>query len=162
MKKTLMEIYALAVCFASMICISISSGTIVYDLAQIAYPEITIDSYKLEGSFPPPYPMVMHGRSSATAEAVNVDSGHSKSTPPHMLPPPLPPEAIWGEQLFSAPLTVPGISAQDLEKNKQQRVERALKYEQNDAKRSLIQMLIILLVSGVVFFIHWRLAKRCK
>ncbi len=154
MKKTLLETYALAVCFASMICISISSGIIVYDVVEIAYPEVTVDSYMLEGPFPPPLPRVMHHSGSATAEAVNI--------PPHMLPPPLPPEALWGEQLFSQQPAAPGISAQDLEKKKQQRIERALKREQNDAKRSLIQMLIILLVSGVVFLIHWRLAKKCS
>lgn len=39
------RIYALAVCFASMMCIAISSGIALYDLIQIAAPQITVDRY---------------------------------------------------------------------------------------------------------------------
>lgn len=39
------RIYALAVCFASMMCIAISSGIALYDLIQITAPQITVDRY---------------------------------------------------------------------------------------------------------------------
>ncbi|HAK50742.1 MAG TPA: hypothetical protein DCM54_02390 [Gammaproteobacteria bacterium] len=43
------RIYALAVCFASMMCIAISSGVALYDVVQYTAPKLTVDVY--------PYPM---------------------------------------------------------------------------------------------------------
>ncbi len=163
MKKTLLETYALAVCFASMICISISSGIVLYDLVEINYPEVTIESYMLEMPLPPPYPMAMHNHGSVTASAVNVDA-----LPPEALAPPTATgqnagqEPVqWGKSLFSDQ-SVERLSEQEIAEQKQKRVEHALKNEADDAWRSLIQMFIVLLVSSVVFFIHWRLAKKCS
>ena len=39
------RIYALAVCFASILCIAISTGVGLYDLVQISFPRLTMDSY---------------------------------------------------------------------------------------------------------------------
>ena len=157
MKKTLLEIYALAVCFAAMICISISSGIILYDVVQMNYPEATIESYRLDMPFyppPPPPPVVMQRSGSATASAVNVDA-----LPPEVLNPE--PPKVWGGQLFTGQ-PVEALSEQEIENREKERIEDALKNEQNDARRSLIRMLIILFVSSFVFLIHWRLAKRCQ
>ncbi len=154
MKKTLLETYALAVCFASMICISISSGVILYDVVEINYPEVTIESYMLDMSFPPPPPMMMHNSGSETASAVNVDA-----LPPEVLNPA--PPTVLGGKLFTDQV-VTELSEQEISDRKQKRIEKVLKNEQNDAKRSLIRVFIILLVSCVVFLIHWRLAKRCS
>jgi len=48
MKKTLLEIYALAVCFVTLICFVISLGIGLYDIIEIVNPEFTMASYKFE------------------------------------------------------------------------------------------------------------------
>lgn len=48
MKKTLLEIYALAVCFVTVVCFAVALGIGVYDVIQIISPEFTLDSYKFE------------------------------------------------------------------------------------------------------------------
>ena len=47
-KRTFLEIYALAVCFVTLVAFSISVGIGLYDLAQIRWPEFTMDAYQYE------------------------------------------------------------------------------------------------------------------
>lgn len=46
MKKSILEIYALAVCFATVVCFVIALGVSIYDAIRIANPEFTINSYE--------------------------------------------------------------------------------------------------------------------
>ena len=46
MKKSLLEIYALAVCFATIVCFVISLGVALYSVVEIANPEFTMNSYQ--------------------------------------------------------------------------------------------------------------------
>ncbi len=48
MKKPILEIYALAVCFVALVCLIIALGIGVYDLIQIANPEFTINAYEYQ------------------------------------------------------------------------------------------------------------------
>ena len=48
MKKTLIEIYALAVCFVTIICFAVSLGVGLYDLLEISNPEFTLKAFKYE------------------------------------------------------------------------------------------------------------------
>ncbi len=48
MKKTLLEIYALAVCFVTLVCFAITLGVGLYDLIAISYPEFTLSSHAFE------------------------------------------------------------------------------------------------------------------
>lgn len=48
MKRSLVEIYALAVCFVTVTCFAIAMGIAIYDFVQIAYPEITVHSHHYE------------------------------------------------------------------------------------------------------------------
>ena len=45
MKRALVEVYALAVCFVTLVCFVIALGIGIYDLIQIVNPEFTISSY---------------------------------------------------------------------------------------------------------------------
>jgi predicted PurR-regulated permease PerM len=45
MKRGLVEVYALAVCFVTLVCFVIALGIGIYDLIQIVNPEFTISSY---------------------------------------------------------------------------------------------------------------------
>lgn len=44
MKRTIVEIYALAVCFTAIVCFVISLGIGIYDIVQIANPGFTLSS----------------------------------------------------------------------------------------------------------------------
>jgi hypothetical protein len=45
MKRTLLEVYALAICFVTLVCFVVSLGIGIYDIVQIMNPEFTISSY---------------------------------------------------------------------------------------------------------------------
>ncbi len=47
-KKSLLEIYALAVCFVTVVCFVIALGIGLYDLVELAYPEFSLSSYEYE------------------------------------------------------------------------------------------------------------------
>ena len=46
MKKSILEVYALAVCFATIVCFVISLGVAIYDIVRIANPEFTLSSHE--------------------------------------------------------------------------------------------------------------------
>lgn len=46
MKKSILEVYALAVCFATIVCFVIVLGIALYDLIEISNPEFTLSSYE--------------------------------------------------------------------------------------------------------------------
>lgn len=46
MKKSILEIYALAVCFATIVCFVIALGISIYDIVRIVNPEFTMSSYE--------------------------------------------------------------------------------------------------------------------
>jgi len=48
MKKGLLEIYALAVCFFTLLCFVITFGLALWNIVEITYPEFTIYSTKFE------------------------------------------------------------------------------------------------------------------
>jgi hypothetical protein len=48
LKKTILEVYALAVCFATIICFVIALGIAVYNVIQIINPEFTLSSYEYD------------------------------------------------------------------------------------------------------------------
>ncbi len=48
MKKSILEIYALSVCFVTLVCFVIALGIGIYDLIQITNPEFTLNPYEYE------------------------------------------------------------------------------------------------------------------
>jgi predicted nucleotidyltransferase component of viral defense system len=48
MKKSILEIYALAVCFFTVACFVVTLGIALYDVVQIADPEFTMNRYQYE------------------------------------------------------------------------------------------------------------------
>jgi hypothetical protein len=45
-KKSILEVYALAVCFATIICFVVALGIALYDLVKISTPEFTLSSHE--------------------------------------------------------------------------------------------------------------------
>ena len=48
MKKSILEIYSLAVCFVTVICAVVTLGIGAYDLLEIGIPEFTLPAYQYE------------------------------------------------------------------------------------------------------------------
>jgi len=46
LKKSILEVYALAVCFITIVCFVVSLGVAIYDIIQISNPEFTQNSYE--------------------------------------------------------------------------------------------------------------------
>jgi hypothetical protein len=48
MKKSLLEIYSLAVCFVTIICFAVALGIGTYDVLEMSNPELTLQSYSYQ------------------------------------------------------------------------------------------------------------------
>jgi hypothetical protein len=48
MKKSLLEIYSLAVCFVTIICFAVALGIGTYDVLEMSNPELTLKSYSYQ------------------------------------------------------------------------------------------------------------------
>jgi len=48
MKKSILEVYALAVCFATIVCFAVALGVAIYDGVRITHPDFTMNSSKYD------------------------------------------------------------------------------------------------------------------
>lgn len=48
MKKTILEVYALAVCFCVIICFAITLGISVYDVIRVSHPSFTLNGWEYD------------------------------------------------------------------------------------------------------------------
>ena len=139
------KIYALAVCFASVLCITISLGVGFFDLVQLGYPKLTMTSYEVEG---------LHSNASFRRSGQYL---HPMSRAAAMQPMLL---NEGGAPAIAKGMAVEALSEKEITRLREQRMTQVIDNVRHDARRSLIQILVILLVSGPLFFIHWRLARK--
>jgi len=114
----LLRIYALAVCFVSVIVFSVSTGIGVYDVVQVNLPETTLSGWQYE-------------RYQSNANFI-------RDWPPEK--------------------TLPDDDA--LTRMREQSYRIAIAVEARDAKQSLIQQAITMLIMVALFFIHWKLSRK--
>jgi hypothetical protein len=117
-RKNLLEIYALTVCFASVMFLIITVAICLYQAVRIAAPSVTVSGWT-------------HERSSSDEAFL--------STWPQGRPLP---EAT----------TLPRLRSEAL--------RSALDSERHDGSQSFLQSFMYAIVAGVVFWLHWRLARR--
>jgi hypothetical protein len=133
------RIYALAVCFVSIICVAVSTGIGLYDIVEISFPELTMDSNRylyLQPGYQRAYMYsnpVLINESGANVAMGTLDRSHAAPQPP---------------------------TEEQQKQQREQQFAAAIDHTQHDAQRSLLQILIILLVSTPLFFIHWRYAQK--
>ncbi|MGR8978907.1 MAG: hypothetical protein ACU84H_02280 [Gammaproteobacteria bacterium] len=132
MRKTIIEIYALAVCFFSVACLVITLGIALYDLVGIAAPAFTLDTRDYERHQSDQAFLESGG---TTTHIVRVEGGERR------------------EEIRSA------TDSANLPKKREESFQRALKTEQRSAGQSLVRSTIIMIIASIVFMIHWRLAK---
>lgn len=157
MKKTILEIYALAVCFAVVVCATVTLGIALWQIVTIAEPEFTIGGYLYEqhqdnahfpayrsGRCAPAEPLddpaaaAAMAADEATKAAADVANGATTLAPCKAL----------GEAALTA--------------EREASWAQALARERRDGIQTLAKCLLVLLVNLAVFLPHWLLARRAR
>ena len=132
-KKPILEIYALAVCFLALMCFVIALGIGVYDLIQITNPEFTINVFEYE-----------RHQSNEAFDTVRGSPGRAlRGIAP----------GIPIEQPTERP-------EEEVTQQREESFRTALRSERRRGMQSLIQIVIILVIDVLVFVPHWLLARK--
>ena len=129
MKKSILEIYALAVCFFTIACFVVVVGLALWNVVTLIEPEFTLGNYTWER---------YHSDDAYKKQLVN-DHRCGAEKPSY-----IPPE---GAALTEA---------------RKHDLADALIIERRNAIQDLARYFIILLIDGIVFFAHWKLASRSR
>ncbi len=132
MKKSILEIYALAVCFVVLVCFVIALGIGVYDLIQIANPEFTINAHEYE----------RHQSNEAFRG-------------------PLGGRVLFGVAP-GIPMESTERPEEEVTQQREESYKAALRSEQRRGIQSLIRIVIVLVINVLVFVPHWLLARRTR
>jgi len=134
MKKSILEIYALAVCFLALLCFVIALGIGVYDLIQIANPEFTISAYEYERH--------------QSNEAFDTVRGSPGRTLRGISP--------------GIPIEPTERPEEEVTQQREESFQAALRFERRRGMQSLIQIIIILVIDVLVFVPHWLWIRRTR
>ncbi len=138
MKKSILEIYAFAVCFVALVCSVIALGIGVYDLIQIANPEFTIPAYEYE----------RHQSNEAFRAPLGLGMPLGGRVPFGVAP--------------GIPMEPTERPEEEVTQQREKSYEAVIRSEQRRAMQSLIQVVIVLVIDVLVFVPHWLLARRTR
>lgn len=131
MQRSLIAVYAAAVCFAAAVCMSIAAGVTIFSVVRIAAPQLTSSGYQSQLQAQPAY-----------STAIRVLPNGMALPPGVTMPPP------------------PSLTPQQMAEARESALRMALVFERSSGTRSLILWGITLLVSGVLWLIHWGILRR--
>lgn len=148
------RIYLLAVCFVSVVCAAITSGMGIHNLLKLVAPEITLDTHSYN----------------AHQSLDNFKKSHFYATPAH-------PQAfiVPGAMGFARPLPIQRsdlitsnqpephltpLSDEEIEHLRLESYQSVIRNHKRTATQELIRISIILVVSCILFFVHWRLIQK--
>jgi len=148
------RIYLLAVCFVSVVCVAITAGVGLYSLLKIAAPEFTLDTHSYNShqsleNFKKShfYATRFHTQALSIPGAMGVarpmpmrQSDMLQNSTQKADPTPLPDEEVEQLRLGSYQMLITN--------------------HKRTAMQELIRTAIVLLVSCVLFFAHWRLIRK--
>ena len=132
MKKTILEIYALTVCFVTVICFIVALGIGFYSLVQISSPSFTLDSWQYN------------------QHQTNDSFWNTGSTYPMPMP-------MGGEEKKKERPPESELTKQRLES-----YERVVEVEQHSGLQTLVKVMIVIFINITVFYAHWRIGKRAR
>jgi hypothetical protein len=135
MKKSILEIYALAVCFIALVCFVIALGIGVYDLIQIASPGFTLNVYEYE----------RHQSNETFRGSPRGSQGRALQG----IGPGIPIEPAERPE-------------EEVTQQREESFQAALRSERRRGMQSLIQIMIILVIDVLVFVPHWLLARNTR
>ncbi len=135
MKKSVLEMYALAVCFVTLLCFVIALGIGSYNLIRVVNPEFTINAYEYErhqsnGAF----------RGFPGMELLRNTRGLAPARPAEISEP----------------------SDEELTRQREQSYQNVLNAEQRRGTQSLTMVGIVIFIDSLMFAIHWLLARKAR
>ena len=133
------RIYALTVCFTTITCMTVSLGIGLYDVLQMTFPDLMMDTYQAQ---------MLRSDDSFRQSYQNNPGAFS----------------LQASGMIHLPMTAKPDGAppsdEEVSRLRLERLDAAHSSIRYAAKRSLLQIFIILLVSGPLFYVHWRLANK--
>ncbi len=135
MKKTILEIYALTVCFVTVVCFVATLGVALYSVLEVINPDFTIDSWQY----------AQHQTNDAYWKRY--------SEPPILIGP-------AGQEIQGEKKVRPSES--ELTKQREASYAEVLSSERRSGAQTLVKCIIILLINTVVFTLHWFIARRAQ
>tara|TARA_B100000768_G_C11211800_1_gene346359 strand:- start:142 stop:546 length:405 start_codon:yes stop_codon:yes gene_type:complete len=132
MKRTLLEIYALLVCFVSVVCFSVWLGIGLYSLIGVLSPETTVDSWVYQRH------QSNEKFSAVSPMTINPFENQDRIEKQEQLP------------------------ENTLTKNRLDSYVQALKAEVRSNTQSILRSVIVTVISMLLFLVHWRLLKPRK
>ena len=148
------RVYLLAVCFVTVVCVAITTGMGLYSLLKIMAPELTLDthsynahqsldSYKKSHFYANqlhPQAFIVPGAMGVARPLSMYRSDMLKNSEPEAAPAPLPDAEV--------------------ERLRMESYQTLIRNHKRTAMQELIRIGIVLLVSCILFFVHWRLIAR--
>lgn len=149
MKKSILEIYALTVCFMAIICFIVALGIGFYNLIQISSPSLTLDSwqyheYQTNDSF----------WGGGQAYLVPMSDEDKKEDHPS--------KSEVAKYMGYKEIQKVRPPESELTKWRLEGYEHALKVEQRSGLQNLVRAIIVIFISIAVFYTHWRIGKRAR
>jgi hypothetical protein len=147
------RIYLLAVCFVSVVCVAIMAGVGLYSLLKIAAPELTLDTHSYN----------------AHQSLNNFKSSHFFASRFH-------PQALFIPGAMGVARSMPmrqsdmlinsqpdadptPLSDEEVGHLRLESYQILIKNHKRSAMQELIRTAIVLVVSCILFFVHWRLIR---
>lgn len=132
MKRSVLEIYAFAVCFVTMICFAVALGLGIYGAIGIVSPAFTLSSWEFE----------RHRTNDDFWRIGGMREG------------PIPPGQATKE--------VERPSEEKLSRERLESYSFVLLAERRNSMQTLTKAAIVMMINIVVFLLHWRLARQAK
>ncbi len=135
MKKSMLEMYALAVCFVTLLCFVIALGIGIYNLIRVVNPEFTLNAYEYERH--------------QSNEAFQGSPGMELRLELRGLAPARSAEA-------------PEPSDEELTRQREQSYQNVMRAELRRGTQSLTMVGIVIFIDLLVFAVHWLLARKAR
>jgi hypothetical protein len=145
------RIYLLAVCFVSIVCMTITSGIAVYSFVKVLAPELTLDTYSYSAHLSLDNFRRSHFYATGAQPQAFIVPGALGGARPMLRS-----EAMRQYQPETAGKA---LSNEEIERLRQESYQSLIANHKRGALQELIRLSIVLLVSGILFFVHWRLLK---
>jgi len=132
MRKTILEIYALLVCFVTLLCFAITSGVMLYNLVGVINPEFSMSSHEYKRfSSNDKFWENVKPSCNEYSQAGCGDTGKRPSEP-------------------------------DLTKNREEAKALAIELESRSSLQSVIKSLIVVIINLLIFIPHWIIGRRAR
>jgi len=148
------RIYLLAVCFVSVVCVALTSGIALYSLLKVVAPELTLDTYSYtahesldnfkQSHF---YP----GRLNSKGIIIPGTGGMARSLAMRQS------DRVTNGEMDADPAP---LSNEELEEARRESYQRLIGNHRRTAVQELVRTTIIIIVSSILFLVHWRILRK--